>query len=324
MFHTRPPRRSSFLNNIISQHNVSLGQDGLLAERLKFHFANYLSCDEIWNGKISGNAVYSNGLIRDWDRWQILKESSGNSTFKIFEKVLSILSHPDEPLRPGPSVRVSISDVREIPTLQTSYGLVPITHASAGVRRIVGLAYLLVWTWIEHVRACEIVGREPTDQLVLVLDEAELHLHPRWQRSIIPALLGVAKVLSEKIETQLIFTTHSPLILASIEPEFDTDRDKLFLFDIPNGKVELNEVPWTKQGDATNWLTSSIFGLSQARSREAETAIEAAEDLMIGRLDALPEGLKTKEQIHAELLRVLPDHDPFWPRWIVEVAEAKS
>jgi DNA repair exonuclease SbcCD ATPase subunit len=30
-----------------------------------------------------------------------------------------------------------------------------------------------------------------------------------------------------------------------------------------------------------------------------------------------PEHLRTRKQIHAELLRLLPGHDPFWPRWIV-------
>ena len=35
-------------------------------------------------------------------------------------------------------------------------------------------------------------------------------------------------------------------------------------------------------------------------------------------MNALPRGLKTKEALHAELMEVLPGHDPFWPRWLVE------
>ena len=49
----------------------------------------------------------------------------------------------------------------------------------------------------------------------------------------------------------------------------------------------------------------------------AERAIEAAEALMRGDHGALPADLATQEAIHAELLRVLAGHDPFWPRWIV-------
>ncbi len=55
----------------------------------------------------------------------------------------------------------------------------------------------------------------------------------------------------------------------------------------------------------------------QARSRDAERAIEAAEAFMSGERDKLPPGLRTEKTIHQELLRLLPGHDPFWPRWIV-------
>lgn len=76
-------------------------------------------------------------------------------------------------------------------------------------------------------------------------------------------------------------------------------------------------VPWTKRGDAASWLTSPVFGLEQARSPEAERAIEAAYDYMAGRHSELPRGLGTDKEIDRELRRLLPDQDKFWPRWIV-------
>jgi hypothetical protein len=66
-----------------------------------------------------------------------------------------------------------------------------------------------------------------------------------------------------------------------------------------------------------NWLASDSFGLAQARAIEAEQAIEAAEAWMRGERGILPERLSSKEAIDSELKRVLPGHDPFWPRWIV-------
>lgn len=71
------------------------------------------------------------------------------------------------------------------------------------------------------------------------------------------------------------------------------------------------------QGDVINWLVSESFGLQQARSSDAERAIEAAEAWMRGDVNALPEQLSTREAIHAESQRVVPGHDSFWPRWIV-------
>ncbi|MHC5862179.1 MAG: ATP-binding protein, partial [Nostoc sp.] len=86
-----------------------------------------------------------------------------------------------------------------------------------------------------------------------------------------------------------------------------------------------DEVPWSKQGDIVGWLTSDIFGLKQARSKEAEIAIEAAEAWMRDDdMNAFPENLRIPTQIHQELQRVLPGHDPFWPRWIVTTEKRNS
>jgi len=241
------------------------------------------------------------------------------SQFELLSRVIQQLApHADEWMEPGEPVRVSVEDVRNIPTLNLPYGTVPVIYASAGIKRILGLAYLLVWAWYEHTLASKLRQQEPVDQMILLMDEVEAHLHPQWQRSILPAILEVAKSLQKQITIQVIATTHSPLVLASIEPQFDEQQDKLFLFKLQGKDVTLNEVPWAKQGDAVGWLTSDIFGLKQARSREAEIAIDAAYTLMRGdSMETFPEYLRTKEQIHQELLRVLPAHDRFWPRWIV-------
>ena len=100
----------------------------------------------------------------------------------------------------------------------TPYGQeVPLVLASAGIRRIVALAYLLVWTWQEHLRACEIREMKPAREIVFLLDEIEAHLHPQWQRRIVKALLNVMEALTgtSTVSIQMIATTHSPLVLAS-------------------------------------------------------------------------------------------------------------
>lgn len=277
-----------------------------------YHFTS----DHLWNGLRADNKVLCNGLIHDWVNWQ---RQADISKFEIFSSVIRQLSpHADEWMEPGQPTRVSVEDTRDIPTLDFPYGNVPIIYTSAGIKRILGLAYLLMWTWYEHTQASKLRQQEPIDQIICLIDEVEAHLHPAWQRSILPAILEVAKGLKNEMKIQLIATTHSPLVLASIEPEFDEEQDKLFLFELQGQDVTLNEVPWTKHGDAVGWLTSDIFGLKQARSREAEIAIEAAYTFMRGEsMETFPEYLRTKEQIHQELLGVLPEHDRFWPRWIV-------
>ncbi len=285
------------------------------------------SAQEVWTGvtvSTNGSPVrVCRGLLDDWSGW--IRERGANAS--LMERVLGTLTVRGEPLQVGPNLRLSVDDAQDIPSIKTEYAdAVPIVHASSGVRRLAALAYMLVWSWTEHLRAAEQLGMDITGQIVLLFDEIEAHLHPRWQRAVVPAMLKVMDKLSDvhSPSVQLVAATHSPLVLTSVEPLFDDERDRLFHLDLRAGSVQLDEVPWAKQGDALNWLVSESFGLRQGRSIEAERAIEAAEALMRDDSTALPENLKSRGEIHRELQRVLPGHDPFWPRWIVDTESRQA
>ena len=274
---------------------------------------------DVWSGlfaTIEGKQTkVCKGLLDDWSSW--IRESGENA--RRMAEVIGALAVPDEALEVGPILRLSVDDAQDVPSIKTEYSeAVPIVHASSAVRRITGLAYMLVWSWSEHLRAAQQLQTEAASQVVLLFDELEAHLHPRWQRAIVPALLRVMEHLTnEATGVQLIAVTHSPLVLASVEPHFDEASDGLFHLDMHGGRVDLNVVPWAPQGDAQNWLVSDVFGLRQARSVEAERAIDAAQAFMRGDAHQNPKDLREPSQIHEELQRVLAGHDPFWPRWIV-------
>jgi len=281
--------------------------------------AYHFTPEQLWDGLEEKDKILCNGLIRDWVKWQYQPNQMQLSPFKLLSAVIEQLSpRPDEWMKPGEPRRISLEDVRDIPTIELPYDNVPVTHASAGMKRILGLAYLLVWSWDEHLQAAKLRKEEPADRLILLMDEVEAHLHPQWQRSILSSLLILASLLEKQMKTQLIVTTHSPLVLASAEPLFDEKQDKLFVFDLEDREVNLKEFPWAKQGDVVGWLTSEIFGLEQARSKDAELAIDAAYTFMRNEdMDKFPRNLRTKNQIHKELQRVLAGNDPFWVRWVV-------
>ena len=269
------------------------------------------SRDDVLNGL--GTKI--EGLIRDWVKWQ---NSKDQSLFSMFCKVLSRLSPPDmTPLTPGEPRRVP-HDSRDIPTLLHDYGVVPFLNESAGVRRIVTIAYLLVWAWNEHRVHSALSGKAPQENIVLMIDEIEAHLHPKWQRVILPALLEVTNLLGEQMKPQAIVATHSPLILASMENAFSDESDKLFHLYLGErsligiSEVMLDEVRYFKRGSVDAWLTSDVFELKQARSQEGESALDQAERL-------LAESSSDKREItavHEALRKALPADDPFWPRWL--------
>ncbi|MCP4687729.1 MAG: AAA family ATPase [Desulfobacterales bacterium] len=280
-----------------------------------YHFTRKKILDGLYNG----DQVLCNGLIRDWEIWR----HQSPEIFRIFKGALERLSpHEDELIRTGESIRVSIKDARKIPTIAAPYGPVPITHVSAGMRRVLSLAYILIWAWSEHVEVSALMKKRPVDRLVLLFDEVEAHLHPMWQRVFLPSIFKVVKMLRDDLAVQIIAGAHAPLVLASVETEFREDKDRILNFKFEDRELSVREIHWAKQGDAVNWLVSDTFGLRQARSKEAEKAIRAAEAFMLGEIRELPDGLDTKDAIHKELQRVLPGHDQFWPRWMVETRES--
>lgn len=268
---------------------------------------------DLWDGLQHKGKAVCNGLIQDWITWQLEAEGGQPEPFSLLREVLAKLSDPEEPMRPGKPVKLYLDDVRKFPTIDLAYGNVPVTHASAGMKRILGLAYLLTWMWTEHLQAAQMIGRKPAERLVLLVDEPEAHLHPKWQRHIVPALLDVASHIGPGVRPQILLTTHAPLVLASLETRFDARTDRLFGFDMKDGSVFVDELPWAKQGDATGWLTSRVFGLYRGYSVEADQAMQAAYDFLAGKRDRLPAGLDSEEAIQKALERSLPDQDPFWP-----------
>ncbi len=275
---------------------------------------------QVWEGlKDETDKFLCRGLVEDWETWRL----KGNGAFEMLKEVLQCLSPGgrEHSLTPGTSTRVPGYGAQDIPTLIMPYGEVPIHHASAGVRRIISLAYLIVWAWTEHKIEAKNRGSEASKKIVLLWDEIEAHLHPQWQRSILPAVIEVLQRLlkeADGTDLQLIATTHAPLILASMEPHWQENQDKLFNLELSeDGKqVEVEEVRWARFGDASGWLTSPAFDMNSGYSREAEAAMQAADDLMADLKDDLPEGLRDVESIHKKLQHTLDGGDPYWPMWL--------
>lgn len=205
------------------------------------------------------------GLIEDWVAW----ERDGDDRFAELTEVLRVLSTGSEELRPGKPQRVSIGDARVFPTLRLPYGTEPIQHVSAGVQRVISLAYLLVWSWHEHIETAKLTGERPTTSVIFLFDEIEAHLHPRWQRSLLPSLLDVVGALSGAQGVQLIGATHSPLLCSSVETMVSDETDHLFTFDlVKDGRswdVVFKRAPWEPIGDVDAWLRSDLFDLSSTR-----------------------------------------------------------
>ncbi len=282
--------------------------------------------ENVWNGLRIEDRPICNGLLADWTSWQ----QTGSWEADALRSALARMSPSEErPIEPGRPARVDIMDSRLIPTLRMTYGEeVPITHASAGLKRVLGLAYLLVWAWREHLEVSRLAGRETAQRMLVIIDEVEAHLHPKWQRVILPSIIEALDALTREHRSdrpdyrgpriQYIMATHSPLVLASAEPVFDEDQDALLELGLEGDersdrrRVVLTEPPFRRRGSADRWLMSESFGLTSSRSVDAEKLLEQASALVQASPPASPVAMSAME---TKLLGVLPDVDPFWIRW---------
>lgn len=262
--------------------------------------------EEIWHG-----TARIEGLIRDWVKWQ--ERQDKYPAFKTFAAVLKRVSPPDlGPLVAGEPQRIP-GEIREIPTLVHPYGTVPIVFASAGIKRIFTLAYLIVWAWEEHKVQAKQAGKREERQMVVIIDEVEAHLHPRWQRVILPALMGIAADLSPELSMQMLVGTHSPLVLASSEPVFDEEIDGLFHLELMrNGRIEMAQLPFDLRGSIDSWLASDVFNVAHPGSPEREEAIQSAIELQKSKRPSRD----AVQAVTDRLKEFLPPEDPFWPRWV--------
>ena len=125
-------------------------------------------------------------------------------------------------------------------------------------------------------------------QAIVLIDELDLHMHPRWQRQI-------ASQLTETFPNcQFISTTHSPQIISEVQPE------SLLLLRF-NGDRIIPERCGQAYGLDVNYVLEHIMGTAP-RPEPATQAIHAVEDaLETGDLDtARSELQKLRELLHGD------------------------
>ena len=161
-----------------------------------------------------------------------------------------ILGHPSEP-----------SGV----TFKTPYGVVPLSGLSLG--------YQTTLTWIADL-ALRLYERYPdspdplSEPGIVLIDEIELHLHPRWQRRVMEDLSGWFPNL------QFIATAHSPLVVQAAE------GGNMAILQERNGEASIEmQSESVSEWRADQILASDLFGIP-SRSRSIEQIVEERNRLL--------------------------------------------
>ena len=120
------------------------------------------------------------------------------------------------------------------------------------------------------LRTLSIKMLEPKNSIILI-DEPELSLHPKWQQRIIE----VYKKIGEN--NQIIVATHSPHILGSVSNE-----NIFILYRNENGKIEAKtgDELYSSYGQPVERVLKDIMGLESVRAPKIEKELEELKKLV--------------------------------------------
>lgn len=149
--------------------------------------------------------------------------------------------------------------VRRSPPRQPSLSLVKdgvefnLEQLSEGERALAVLAGDIAWR-------TAVIGQEHRG--IVLIDEVDLHLHPKWQASVLPSLLRTFP------ELQFIVTTHSPIVLSHVDAECVRLLENFRLVDVP-----------PTRGRDPNSVLTEVFGVA-LRPAETQAQLDRIAELI--------------------------------------------
>ena len=179
-----------------------------------------------------------------------------NKVKSMLVSLLPDVKHIDDILVIAPRLvnkRMKESEV----LITTKHGKkIPLNDFSLGYKNAVYWSMDLSWRLFNHYPDSKSALKEPA---IVLIDEIDLHLHPKWQTEIIENLSHHFP------NVQFIVTSHSPLMVQS-----DSKANFAVLqFNTDNESVEvINETIGVDGWRVDQILTSEFFGLKSTRGTE--------------------------------------------------------
>jgi len=124
---------------------------------------------------------------------------------------------------------------------------------------------------------------------ILLLDEIEVHLHPAWQRKILPVIQKLFK------NAQIFIATHSPFVVGSI------DNAWIYKLELENGGARVKEIVEAKHGRSYPYIVDEIFEINKYFDVETECDLKK----FYGFRDEILVGNRKNYQDFLEISRLL-------------------
>jgi len=175
----------------------------------------------------------------------------------------------------------------------TPYGWVDMNALSLGYQSLIAWVVDLASRLFERYPDSE---NPLAESAIVLVDEIDLHLHPKWQRTIISYLTEIFK------NTQFIVTAHSPLIVqAAVDANvvlLQREGDQVIIHNRKDKDI-------IKGWRFDQVLTSDLFELPSARPPEYDKYLERQQELLV-KAELSPEDEQELETLAEKLDELQP------------------
>ena len=182
---------------------------------------------------------------------------------ELLPDVSDIRIHVPRGKKPSPA---SAKALDQLVLFTTKDGDVPLSALSLGYQAMLAWLVDFAARMFEHYPDSDNPLREPA---VVLIDEIDLHLHPRWQQQI------VAYLTDKFPRTQFVVTAHSPLVVQAAE-----DANLVLLRREGDHVVIDNQPENVHSWRVDQVLTSDLFGLASGRSPRIARLMEERTELL--------------------------------------------
>ncbi len=184
----------------------------------------------------------------------------------LLKKVASVASEITEGY-PIEFLQIGEDDRGYFPEYRTPDGDLPLNVLSQGTQSIIQWLSHFLFGYAQYYEYPEDLTAKPA---ILIVDEIDAHLHPSWQRRIIPALTNNFPSL------QVFCSTHSPLMLSGLK-----EGQVQLLKRNEDGKVEVS----TNWQDMAGWsaeeILRSVLGVRDTMDLTTASEIDRMGELSI-------------------------------------------
>ncbi|WP_348800172.1 AAA family ATPase [Flavobacterium adhaerens] len=222
-------------------------------------------------GNLKVTSLFNDSIeLINAEEWFLQKEwasikSEGFTKQKFeneFNKVKSILIDILPDVSNIQSKPINENNSKPILEVETSYGWVSLRDLSFGYQTLTALIVDIASKMMEQYSNSNNPLEEPA---IILIDEIDLHLHPKWQRTVID------KLSQHFPKAQFIATSHSPLI---VQAALDKKANIVVCRKEGDKVVIDNDPDQVKGWRIDQILTSDLFEVESPRSKTTQEMLD--------------------------------------------------